>query len=183
MIVVVCRASPKRQALAGEEDEEEEQELQADDEDPTAAERADEQEVPPESAHLDEGQDNLETAEDRAFIDDADVAPEERYGSDVEGDAQARQDEEAEEVVEDELDAIFAKGKRKKAVRYVFSRMKYLLSAGLPSCNVSSLRANRAFKLILYCFALGVPVCQAPASRPDAWVSAGSSTDISELRS
>ncbi|KAK9811084.1 hypothetical protein WJX73_001426 [Symbiochloris irregularis] len=58
----------------------------------------------------------VETADDRAFIDDAEVDPEERYIEDEAG-QQQYQLEEAEEVVEDELDAIFTKGKRKKAAR------------------------------------------------------------------
>ena len=59
-------------------------------------------------------EDTVETAEDREFIDDAGVQPEEQYGSDNE---QAGYHEEAEELVPDELDAIFAKGKKKKIQR------------------------------------------------------------------
>ena len=111
----------KRQAL-GEQEEDaeaaEEDDQPAADED--AAAEAELEQPEPDAVTLEDGEepgDRVETAEDRDFIDDADAAPEERYGSDNE--EQQYQHDEAEELVVDELDAIFAKGKKKKAVRLV----------------------------------------------------------------
>ena len=106
---------PKRQAIFGEEEGDEEAQEPAE---PATRLPQHAAEEPPE--RLEEAEETaagLETADDRAFIDDAEVEPEERYGSEADGEGEPYQHEEAQEVVEDELDAIFSKGKRKKVVR------------------------------------------------------------------
>lgn len=107
----------KRQALQQDEADEYREAEPADEAADLEEPQEEQQHAEPELEEGEEAGDRVETAEDRAFIDDTEVAAEERYGSD--GDDALVHHEEAEEVVEDELDAIFAKGKKKKAVRYI----------------------------------------------------------------